>query len=374
MQNNVITLNFKDDYFVPMPVEKIQTESDRLVPFGEDNLFPQNLLDLTEGTSLVSSIIDKITKYVYGEGVNDEYNNIIVDDKGTTLAELIYGVIGDYITFGAFALQVRRNKFKEIKKIDRLRVERIRTNEDNDKFWYCKRWTKYAKTDLVYDAFKGMEAKEQADSIYYFKNPSGRHVYGFAPYWSSMDDIVTCKALSEYGTNTINNCFAPSAIITLCEGKPSSEAELKQVERDLNNKFAGTKNNAKLMVMFADSQTTAPKVESFQAADINAHYLSLKETTRENILAAFSVDGVLIGLHTNDGVFSQEAFEQSFKIFNKTEIQPIQQQIIKAFKKLGYEIEFKPFKIDWENESDTPATVTEEGEENQNNVENNELA
>ena len=368
MQSNVITLNFNDEYFVPMPIEKLQSDSDKLVPFGEDNLFPQNLLDLTEGTSLVSSIIDKITKYVYGEGINDEYKGIIVDDKGTTFPELVYGVINDYITFGAFALQVRRNGFKEVKKIDRIRVERVRTNEDNTKFWYSKKWTKYAKTDLVYDAYAGLDAKEQNDSIFYFKNPSGRHIYGYAPYWSSLDDIVTCKALSEYGTNTINNCFAPSAIITLCEGKPSSEDELRQVERDLNSKFSGTKNNAKLMVMFADSKDTAPEVNSFTAADINAHYLSLKETVRENILAAFSIDGILVGLHTNDGVFSQEAFEQSFKIFNKTEIQPIQQQIIKAFKKLGYDIEFRPFKIDWENDFVKPATVTDEGEENQNNV------
>lgn len=367
-ENNIISLNFSEnDYVVPSPIEKIQNNTEDMVPFGSENLFPQTLLDLVESTPLTSSIIDKITKYVYGEGVNDEYSTIIVDDKGTTLAELIYGVVNDYITFGAFALQIRRNKLKEIKKIDRLRVERIRTNEDNNKFWYSKKWSKYSKANLVYDAFKGIEAKDQSDSIYYFKNPSGRHVYGFAPYWSSMDDIVTCKALAEYATNTVNNAFTPSAVITLCEGKPT-EDEAKKVEKKLNEKFAGTKNNAKLLVCFADSKDTAPEVTTFQAADVNAHYLSLKEQVRENILAAFSVDGILIGLHTNDGVFSQEAFEQSFKLFAKTEIQPIQQQIIKCFKKLGYDIEFKPFKIDWENDFVSPATVTDEGEENQNNV------
>jgi hypothetical protein len=72
----------------------------------------------------------------------------------------------------------------------------------------------------------------------------------------------------------------------------------------------------------------------------------------------------LIGLHTTDGVFSQESFEQSFKLFNKTEIQPLQQQIIKAFKKLGYDLEFKPFKIDWDNEETKESVVTNEGEEN----------
>ena len=369
-KSNIISLNFtENDYVCPLPIEKIQQDSDAMTPFGEDNLFPQNLLALTERTSLVSSIIDKITKYVYGEGINDEYNEMIVDDKGTTFAELVYGIINDYITFGSFAIQVRRNTYGDIKKLDRLRVERIRTNEDNTKYWYSKKWSKFAKPNLVYDAFAGVDAKKQNDSIFYFKNPSSRHIYGFAPYWSSMDDIVTCLALSEYGTSTVNNAFTPSAVITLCEGKPSEE-EVKKVEKKLNEKFAGTKNNAKLLVCFADSKDTAPEITTFQAADVNSHYLSLKDTTRENILAAFSIDGILVGLHTNDGVFSQEAFEQSFKIFQKTEIQPIQQNIIKAFKKLGYNIEFKPFKIDWENEFVAPAVV----EEPENNNNNDEIA
>lgn len=367
-ENNIISLNFSEnDYVVPVPLEKLQRDSSDMVPFGDDNMFPQQLLGLTERTPLVSSIIDKITKYVYGEGINDEYKDIIVDDKGTTFPELVYGVVNDYITFGAIAIQVRRNVYGDIKKLDRLRVERIRTNEDNDKLWYHKSWQKYAKPNLVYDAYAGLDAKKQSDSILYFKNPSGRHIYGFAPYWSSLDDITTAMALAEYATNTVNNAFTPSAVITLCEGKPT-EDEVKKVEKKLNEKFCGTKNNAKLLVCFADSKDTAPEVTPFQSQDVNAHYLSLKDQTRENILAAFSIDGILVGLHTNDGVFSQEAFEQSFKIFQKTEIQPIQQQIIKCFKKLGYDIEFKPFKIDWENDFVQPSTVTEEGEENQNNV------
>jgi hypothetical protein len=364
-ENRIFSLNFSEnDYVVPIPIEKIQRDSSDMVPFGVDNMFPQNLLALTERTPLVSSIIDKITKYVYGEGVNDEYNNIIVDDKGTTFPELVYGVINDYITFGALGIQVRRNQYGEIKKLDRLRVERIRTNEDNDTFWYSKQWSKYSKANLVYNAYKGVDAKKQTDSIMYYKNPSGRHVYGFAPFWSSMDDITTAMALAEYATNTVNNAFTPSAIVTLCEGKPTPD-EAKKVEKELNQKFCGTKNNAKLLVCFADSKDSAPDVTPFQSADVNAHYLSLKEQVRENILAAFSIDGILVGLHTNDGVFSQEAFEQSFKIFQKTEIQPIQQNIIKAFKKLGYDLEFKPFHIDWDNEQMESTVITDNGEEEQ---------
>lgn len=356
-KSNIISLKFTaNDYTCPLPIEKIQNDTDMMVPFGSDNMFPQQLLDLVEGTSLVSSIIDKITKYVYGDGINDEYANLIVDDKGTTFAELVYGIINDYITFGAFAIQVRRNELGDIKKLDRLRVERIRTNEDNSKIWYNKRWSKYAKATLTYDTFNG--SREQNDSIFYFKNPSSRHIYGFAPYWSSMDDIVTCKALSEYGTNTVNNSFAPSGIITLCQGVPTPE-EAKEIEKDLNSKFAGTKNNAKLLVVFADNKDSAPIVEPFQAADLNQHYISLKETVQNNIFASFSVDPLLIGVRTTDGVFSQQAYQEAFDLFNKTEIVPIQQNIIKAFKKLGYNIVFKPFVIKWSNSETSDTHVVQ---------------
>lgn len=371
-KNNIISLKLTaGDYVAPMPIEKLQQDEGKMIPFGENNLFPQDLLDLVEKTSLVSSIIDKITKYIYGEGINNEYKDMIVDDKGNTFSDLVYGVINDYITFGAFAIQVRRNKLHDIKKLDRLRVERIRTNEENDKFWYSKKWTKYSKTDLVYDAFVGVDAKDQSDSILYFKNPSGRHIYGYAPYWSSLGDIATCYALSEYGLSTVNNAFCPSGVISLVEGKPS-EDEAKQVEKDLNAKFAGTKNAAKLLVTFSDSPEGAPKITSFQPSDLNAHYLSLKETVQNNIFTAFSMDPILVGVKTTDGVFSDSAYQEAFKLFNKTEILPIQQQIIKAFKKLGYDLEFKPFKIDWIEENGQETVVTNEGEEN--NKTNNELA
>lgn len=356
-QNNIISLNFTaGDYTAPLPIEKLQNETDKMIPFGDSNLFPQELLDLVEKTSLVTAIIDKVTKYVYGEGINNEYKDIIVDDKGTTFADLIYGVINDYITFGAFAIQVRRNKLHDIKKLDRLRVERIRTNEDNEKFWYSKKWTKYSKTDLIYDAFNG--SKEQGDSILYYKNPSGRHVYGWAPYWSSLGDIATCYALSEYGLNAVNNNFAPSGIITLCQGVPTPE-EAKEVEKDLNAKFSGTKNAAKLLVVFADSKDTAPIIESFQAADLNQHYISLKETVQNNIFAAFSIDPLLVGVRTTDGVFSQQAYQEAFDLFNATEILPIQQTIIKAFSKLGYNLEFKPFVVNWSSGETSDTSIVQ---------------
>lgn len=345
---HVMNLSFGEDFSTPKPVERTNRGTmESMVPFGDSNLFPQELSSLAFSTSLVSTIIDKTTKYVFGNGIElDESTPVRWKNNQEELEETIFGNIMDYISFGAFAIQVRRNTFGDIIKLDKVNVETLRTNELNSHFWYCKEWKKWFKVDAEIDAFT--DNPGQTNSLMYYKNPMFNTVYGRAAWWSSLDDVVTMKALSEYGISTVNNAFCPSAVVSLVEGKPTEE-EAHAVERDLNEKFCGVKNNAKLLVTFSDSKDSAPIIHEFNPSDMNAHYLSLKDATRDNIFAAFSVDPVLLGLRTTDGVFNKDNFEQVFKLYNTTEIIPMQKQIQKAYSKLGINFTFKPFKINWED-------------------------
>ena len=344
---HMMNLSFSDDFTTPKPVERTNRGSvESMVPFGIDNLFPQELSSLAFGTSLVSTIIDKTSKYIFGNGIElGEGTSSYWQNHKEDLEETIFGNIMDYITYGAFATQVRRNAFGDIIKLDKTNVETLRTNELNSHFWYCKEWKKWFKVDAEIDAFN--EDPKQSNSLLYYKNPMFNTVYGRAAWWSSLDDVVTMKALSEYGISTVNNAFCPSAVISLVEGKPTRE-EASAVEKDLNDKFCGVKNNAKLVVTFSDNKDSAPVIHEFNPSDMNAHYLSLKDTTRDNIFAAFSVDPLLVGLRTTDGLFNKDNFEQIFKLYNTTEIKPIQRQIQKAYARLGINFTFVPFKINWE--------------------------
>lgn len=353
--NEIYNLSFTEgDYPVPQPIEKLTNNSDDMVTFGENNLFPNDVKDIIENTSLLSTILDKVTKYVFAGGINGDFAQNIVDDKGTTFEELVYDSIYDFLGYGAFAIQVRRNKYKEIKKLDHLRIERIRSNEDNDKIFYHKKWTKYAKANLVYDAFAGVDAKEQSDSIFYFKD-SNRHVYGFANWWSSLTDAKVLQSLSDYNIHSVENAFLGSCVISLCEGKPTDD-EAKQVEKKLQEKFAGTKNAGKILVTFSDSKDSTPEITNLTPTDLNACYLSLQQTSIDNLFNAFCLDPILIGRHPDTGIFSETAYKEAFDLYNATTIKPMQQKIMKAFRKLGYDFTFKPFVIEW---STTP---------NQNNV------
>ena len=331
------------EFDVPLPIEKIYdtTSDDKFVPYGEDNCFPQRLLDLIESTSLVETIIDKITKFIFGQGYQIVGYDITapINTKGQTWDELLKHLVSDYIAFGAFAVQVRRNKIGDIKYLDYIPVERLRTNEENTKFWYKKRWSKYGNSNIVYDAFTG--SKLQTNSIFYFKS-NMRHVYGRAYWWSSLDDLTIMSAISDFDLSHVNNNFAPSAVVSFVEGVPS-EDEQAEVEKKVNKKFSGAKNASKAIFTFSDSADTAPKITLLNPTDLTSQYTALLDKVRENIFAAFAMNSNLLGLQTKDGVFNSEQYDQIYNLFNKTQIEPMQKEIIKAMKKLGYDLIFNAF-------------------------------
>lgn len=327
------------DYDVPLPIEKIYDtpyQEDKFVPYGESNTFPERLLEMIESTSLVETIIDKITKFVIGQGLTIVGQDMEgeVNTKGMTWNDLIKHLVNDYISFGAFAVQVRRNKVGDIKYLDYIPVERVRTNEENTKFWYKKHWTKYGTSQVVFDAFNGK--KEQTNSIFYFKS-NMRHVYGRGYWWSSLDDLAILGAISDFDLSHVNNNFAPSAVVSFVEGVPP-EAEQEEVEKKVNKKFAGAKNASKAIFTFSDSAEGAPKITLLTPADMTAQYNALLERVRENVFAAFAIDPILLGLKTTDGVFSTEQYDEIYNLFNKSHIEPMQREFIRAFNKLGYEL------------------------------------
>lgn len=339
VKNYFMAFGNETSYDVPLPIEKIYDNiynEDKYVPFGEGNTFPEKLLEMIESTSIVETIIDKITKFVIGQGliVTGQDMESEINTKGMTWNDLIKHLVNDYISFGAFSVQVRRNKVGDIKYLDYIPVERIRTNEENTKFWYKKHWTRYGTSQVVYDAFNGK--REQSNSIFYFKS-NMRHVYGRGYWWSSIDDLAILSAISDFDLSHVNNNFAPSAVVSFVEGVPT-EAEQEEVEKKVNKKFSGAKNASKAIFTFSDNAEGAPKITLLTPADMTAQYNALLERVRENVFAAFAIDPILLGLKTTDGVFSTEQYDEIYNLFNKSHIEPMQREFIRAFKKLGYEL------------------------------------
>lgn len=335
-------------------VEKKITGKDFVI-WGENNGYPQFLWKSYSDCATLQSIINGAADYVAGDDVicNATGFEIAVNQKGDTVRDIVQKIGMDYLIFGAFALQVIRNMAGQVAEIYWVDVAKLRCDEKNEVFYYSDDWSKsYGRVKtLQYPKFGVNDSN--ATSIYYYKGNKTRTVYG-TPIWSAAVKNVTIDmAITDFHQNEINNNFMGSKLISFNNGMPDDELKT-EIERNLNEKFSGTGNAGRIMISFAQSKDNAPEVINLATDDFDKRYESLEKRNKEQIFVAFRATPVLFGMVTESNGFATNEYRDSYKLFNKTVVQPIQKNIVDAFNKIfGYDnaVEIKPFTIEFEDDN-----------------------
>ena len=115
-----------EDNAIPEPIEKSVSGKDYLF-YGEDNLYPELLFGCYDNCTMLQSIINGLSDYIAGSGITEDFD---VTSKGDKCSELLKKVALDYIIFGAFSIQVRRNSYGDVVALDYVDVSKIRLSED----------------------------------------------------------------------------------------------------------------------------------------------------------------------------------------------------------------------------------------------------
>ena len=237
----------------------------------------------------------------------------------------------------------------------------LRTNKEGDVFWYSEKWGKGGRDALVYPAFiprlewgrlSGEERERHASSILFVKNVHTQ-VYPAPLYAASVKACEIERLIDEFHLADINNHFVSSAIINFNNGDPGDEVK-REVERDLNEKFAGASNGGRIMCSWNKNKESATDIVEFKVEDFGERYKALSQHSRTQIFTSFRAIPLLFGLtsEANTG-FSTEEFEQSFKLYNRTQIQPVQRLICDAYDKIYGQrgvLTIRPFSLGGETE------------------------
>lgn len=330
---------------VPSPTEKT-AGGKNYVLFGDDNKYPDHLLQYYEDCPTLQSIINGLVDYVCGAGMQGDKGAIVVDGKGGTLEELVKKIVTDYVIFGAFSINVLRSQMHNITELVYLDVRRVRLDEDGDFVYYQKSWDRYgSKQTRKYPIFKPTATDNS--SVFYFKNSRSRGVYG-RPIWSSAaKDVQTAIEISKFHLHSILNNFAPSAVVNFNNGTPS-EDEQHRIEDLLNEKFSGSENASRLLLSFNDTKENAVTLARLTEDNFDKKYDALAKSVRENIFISFRGHPQLFGADPERQGFNGVEYLQSFALFKATVAAPIQREIERAFAKIdpAFTFELNEFKIE----------------------------
>ena len=320
------------------------------ITWGDNNKYPSLLLECYKSCSTLQSIINGTGDFVTGDDIICNVPNFQkeVNKNGDTINDLIGKISNDYLIFGSFAIQVIRNFAGQVAELYWIDINKLRSDEKNEVFYYSDDWSKsYGRVKtIVYPKFNAKDSN--ATSIFYYKNPKSRGVYG-VPMWSaSVPNVQIDMSITKFHQNEVNNNFMGSKMISFCNGVPSDELKL-EIERNLTEKFGGSENAGRFLISFSDNKENAPEVLNLGSDDFDKRYIELEKRNTQQLFIAFRAIPQIFGLAVEGSGFNREEYLQSYSLYSKTMVKPIQNAIVDSFDKIFGQkdsIEIKPFSVD----------------------------
>lgn len=361
-------------------------KSGHFVRFGDDNNFPENLLNLNAKSATNQAIINTKVKYIIGKGLKtDKYlgKPNPYDDWTDFLTNLAI----DYVTFGQFAFQVVPNAELGYVSLYHQPISEVRVGEYDEfgnplSYWISKDWTntkgKFKPVEI--EALGSNYIEKDKPQLFFYKdyNPSFSF-YGLPSYYSAINWIEADGFLSEYVANSINNGFTASAIVTMPYSP--SEGEKEEFQREIEANFGGTNGASAIMTIWSESPDLAPKIESFSTSANVDIYNNVSDIITQKIITSHSLTSPTLAGLSGRGTLGGNGNEimNAYLLFKNTIILPMRKKLMESitpfvinngYSKEDFVIVDMPL---IEEFKDLNATVTEEKENNEEtNVEENE--
>lgn len=319
---------------IPQNVENDSLK--KYVTWGEYNDYPNYLWSLFNDVSTLKTIIEGTADYVIGNDVVCTVKgfDVEVNTKGDTMRELIRLLARDYLIYGGFAIQVIRNKVGDVRELYYMDFRYVRSSKKNDVFYYSEDFTKkYVRSNkmVVYPKYV-RENRNVPTSVMYVTNEKSK-TYPTPRYSGSIKACEIERQIDTYHLSSLENGFGGSYILNFLNGIPSDEQK-EEIERNVNEKFAGASNAGRILINFANGRDNATTLEKLDTQDFGEKYKAAAERAKNQIFTAFRAIPQLFGDMSAATGFNSQEFTESFKVFNRTVVKSISDTIIDSIDKI----------------------------------------
>ena len=301
------------------------------VNYGDDNLFPQYLIDLYKSSATHNALCTSIAYMIYGDGVQADTLEARLKIEEWGLQDEVRKACLDLKIQGGFALELVYSIDRTtVSKVRHCPFENIRTAEvDEDEnlefVYYSKDWSDQREEPQEVKTFDPEQKNEFPVQILYVKPFSpGSYYYPKPDYIGSIDYIELDKEIGKYHINNIKNGLAPSFTIHFKNGVPAQE-ERRRIRNDIERQLAGATNAGKFIVTYSDSPDRKPDFEPFPLSDADKQYQFLSTEVSDKIMVGHRVvSSAMFGVKTAGQLGNTQELEIASELFDKQVIKPYQ--------------------------------------------------
>ena len=307
------------------------------IKYGENNDYPEYIVDLYNKSSKHSAIIKSKVHYITGNGWSGQPDAQAFIDKANrveSLDDLTRKVSLDIEIFGGSYMEVIWDLAGNLAELWHCDYTKIRTNKDNTQYWYKEDW-------------KDNKVKPEVIAAFNPKNPTGKQIlyikeyrpnigiYGLPSYFAALNYIESDIEVSKHILGNAQTGFSASKLITLPNGEPTPEEQ-----RVVHNKFKNTYTGAdgiKYMLAFVNDASRKPIVDDLGQSDLTKEdFGRVDSLIQVNIFSGHQITTPSIfGIAEAGKLGSRTEMRDGYEIFKNTYVNGKQIELESTFNMLA---------------------------------------
>jgi len=336
---NIDVINLAQ-YEAPQIVESKQKG---YVTFGENNSYFQFLIDRYRKSATNQSIINNVTRLMYGKGLGvidasrkpSEYAQVMALFNKDCLRKLCF----DLKTLGQCAIQVHYNdKHDKILKAFHIDMNLLAPEKCDDEgkinnWYYSNNWEDIKKfPPKKFANFKS--SKDKVEILVIRPYAIGMKYFSLPDYVAGTAYALLEEEVSDYLINEVQNGFSGTKVVNFNNGQPDIETQ-NLLQQQIKNKLTGSKGQ-RVIVGFNNNKETATTVDDIPLNEAPDHYQFLATECERKIMVSHSItSGLLLGLGSANGFGSNaDELKNAFVLFDNMVIRPLQQLLIDGLEQI----------------------------------------
>lgn len=330
-------------YTVPVFVKE---KRDKFVKYGEDNCYPQYLVELFNKSAKHNAIVTAKQTYIYGQGLTVKQETpeadavklkafIATANKFEGLNDIFKKIDLDLEVYGGFALQIIWNRAgTQIAEIYHTDFCNWRSNELNTEFYFSNDWKSFNAKFATYHAFN--PDKPKGTQVFYFKQyRPNTNTYPLPEYIGAVPYIECDTEIANFHRANLQNSFWGGNLISFNNGIPTPE-EQREIVKKLERKHTGTDNAGRTVVNFAESKDKEPTIHSLVPSDLDKQFQALNDQVQEEIFIAHKITSpLLFGVKTEGQLGNARELLDAYSLFDQNYITPKQNLFERIFNYLA---------------------------------------
>ncbi|MGL4854269.1 MAG: hypothetical protein ACRC37_03330 [Lentisphaeria bacterium] len=343
--------------------------SNDCIPFGSNNLFPQEIANINRNSPIHRGILNKKVSFISGVSLKCDEREIklksIVESANPkeSLHEVLSKLIHDKLHFGNAILEIVCDSKKSFVNFYHKDFTTARVGVNGDTIKLHSDWEKISLSQdkaveiPLFPRFKKNEETGYLHSTLHMKDYEAQYKYYGLPSWiSALNSAVQSYKINKWNLSRIENGFNLSGVLLL-EGNMTEEQCALAVKK-AKEEWVGEGKQGKVMMLARNLGDGASKVTTSSFTPIqsgsDADWGRLHEQCTKDLLTAHSWTKRMSMLESNG--WSQSDLKTEFDILLSTTISPEQERLLSSLKKV-----FDYFKINSDSlmfENKVPISIT----------------